>query len=151
MKKPIFYLHHVSAVDPSSPSPLSPSPSKKSARTVVFKANRRAVNLETKSLALLCAEDAELGSNFSVLVREKSGEIKVEKVAKDAGLVQARPGPEGRPSRLRWECFGAEGIAFRRGNFPALVSHWIGSPDGFVMVSPGGGEDEHWAYVFATI
>lgn len=157
VKKPIFYLHSVRTTDTTSPTPLSPRPCKKPARTVVFKADRRTASSDTKSLALLCAEDAEkatgleLGSNFSLLVRQGSGEVRVESAAKGTGLARPRPGLEGRPSRVSWECFGAEEVAFQKGNFPALVSHWIGSPDGFVMVSPYEDRGEYCAYVFVTI
>ncbi|XP_031398726.1 stemmadenine O-acetyltransferase [Punica granatum] len=157
VKKPIFYLHSVRNINPSSPSPLGPSPCKNSARTVIFKSVDRTVNLDKKSLALLCAEvaekvmDAKLGSKVSLLVREKSGEVKVEIFSRNNGSPQLRLGPKGQPSPVSWESFEAGEVAFRKGNFPVLVSQWIGTSDGFVMITPYGGEDEHWAYVLVTL
>ncbi|KAK4769346.1 hypothetical protein SAY86_027496 [Trapa natans] len=157
VKKPIFHLHKVSTTDPLSPSALSPSPCRKLARTAIFKADG-AVNSNPNWLALRCVEDAEkaveaeLGPRFPLLVREKSGQVKVITIAKDDGSVRAHPGPGDHPCRMRWESFGADQIAFREGKLPTTVSQWIGSPEGFVMVSPCGGEDdEHRACVFATI
>ncbi|XP_030524779.1 uncharacterized protein LOC115736986 [Rhodamnia argentea] len=157
-KKPIFYLSNIKR--PDSPLTfLTPSPCPKTVQTLVFKVN--AVGAKpggelSKAVTLLCTEEAEkklknkLGSKFALLVKEESGNVKAESVEK-GGAVQVET--EMVTSEVSLESLGLSGVAFRRGNEPALVSHWVASGDGFVMVAQCGGDDDGMLgfNVFVTI
>ncbi|XP_030471086.2 protein ECERIFERUM 26 [Syzygium oleosum] len=140
--KPIFYLSNIKRTGSPSTS-LAPSPSPKTVQTLVFKADaidaKAGGSKLSEALALLCAEEAEkklkhkMGSKFALLVKEESGNVKAESVEKSRA-VQVKS--EMAISEVTLESLGLSGVAFRRGNEPALVSHWVASPDGFVMVAP---------------
>ncbi|XP_010053525.2 putrescine hydroxycinnamoyltransferase 2 [Eucalyptus grandis] len=157
-KKPIFYLSSTRRSD-SPLTSLSPSPCPKTVQTLVFKVNAahaKAGSELSKALALLCTEEAEkklenkMGSRFALLVKEGSGIVTAECVER-SGAVQVKT--EMAASEVTLERLGLSGVTFRRGNEPALVSHWVASGDGFVMVAPcGGGDDGVPGFnVFVTI
>ncbi|KAF8032705.1 hypothetical protein BT93_D1586 [Corymbia citriodora subsp. variegata] len=145
-RKPIFNLSNTKHGD-SPVTSLAPSPCPKTIQTVVFKVDAvdaKASGELSKVLALLCVEEAEkklknkMGPKFALLVKEESGNVKAECVEK-SGAVQARS--EMATTEVNLESLGLSGVAFRRGNEPALVSQWVASGDGFVMVVPCGGSD----------
>ena len=136
-KAPMFY-HPLLISEPPLSAVISRTPSKNGALTMVFKITSKEVkfNMELwRGLAMLCVEEAEkmlhknMGSDFSVLVKESFEVIKVEGCSKSGHSTQVL-GPKNQIIGTTWNDFGAYDVAFHEGSKPVLVSHWIGSVAG---------------------
>jgi len=160
--KPLFYLPALRNIgsSPTSSSITSSSPRKNCGQTRHFKVTAANANLDSeicKSFALLCIEETEsrLGSKMDsemyLFVKEKSEVIKVEKFSKHV-LVKPPLGVKTRVTSASWDDLGANDVAFREGNKPVHVSHWIGSVFyGLVMAIPSPSEDTLGINILVTI
>lgn len=92
-----------------------------------------------------------MDSEMYLFVKEKSEVIKVEKFSKH-GLVKPPLGVKTRVTSASWDDLGANDVAFREGNKPVHVSHWIGSVFyGLVMAIPSPSEDTLGINILVTI
>lgn len=136
--KPIFRLFDVKRMDSSKL--LTPSPCRKLARTITFAAEY-AKGISPGTLALACTKEAEkelggkVGSSFSVMVRDATSEAVSVITAKGNEDFGVRPRSIW---KVDWGTWIGDSVTFREGNEALAVSCWVGSEDGFVMVTPSG-------------
>ena len=144
-KKPIFYHPVLKSPEALPKDVISRTLGKNGVESMVFKITSEDASFNKESwreLAMLCVEDAkqklniQMGSNFSFLVKESSGVIKVESCSNSGHNVQGLA-LKNQITPTTWNDFGLYEVAFCEGNKPVLVSCWIASvADGHVMAVP---------------
>lgn len=148
----LFYLHSPIKYPPS-PYGINPSP--KPSKTVVFKLQGSTTRSQYGPLALLCVKEVQaeagcqMGLKLSVLVKDGYEATEVESVAKSEAIENYLG--KGCMKHASWDDFGASNVMFQFRTLkevPVSASHWIGSPDGFVMVVASGSGEDHVVYVF---
>ncbi|KAK7307759.1 hypothetical protein VNO77_41105 [Canavalia gladiata] len=138
IETPIFYLPCLKNPESLPSDIISRTLSKNGVQSLVFRITTEEVTFRKElwmELAMLCVEEAEqklstnMGSHFSLVVKESSEVINVESCSKSGWSLQG--------SRLRhhmtgttWNEFGVYEVAFDEGNKPVHVSCWTGSVSG---------------------
>ncbi|XP_027361993.1 deacetylvindoline O-acetyltransferase-like [Abrus precatorius] len=145
IKTPIFYHPRLKTPESLPSDIITRTKSKNGVQNMVFKITFEDVNFQKelwRELAMLCVEDAEkklstnMGSGFSLVVKESSDVIKVESCSKNGWSVKGLR-LKHQITGTTWNHFGVYEVAFTEGNKPVHVSCWIGSvADGHVMAVP---------------
>jgi len=145
IQTPIF--HHPRLKNPESlpPDIISRTQRQNGVQSMVFTITTEDANFSMelwRELAMLCVKEAEqklstnLGSEFSLVVKESSEVAKVESCSMNGWSVEGMR-VKHEMSASRWEEFGVYEVAFFEGNKPVQVSCWIDSvSDGYAMVVP---------------
>ncbi|KAG5123254.1 hypothetical protein AAZX31_11G036700 [Glycine max] len=145
IQTPIF--HHPRLKNPESlpPDIISRTQRQNGVQSMVFTITTEDANFSMelwRELAMLCVKEAEqklstnLGSEFSLVVKESSEVAKVESCSMNEWSVEGMR-VKHEMSASRWEEFGVYEVAFFEGNKPVQVSCWIDSvSDGYAMVVP---------------
>lgn len=120
--------------------------SKNRVQSMAFRIIAKDVNFNKelwRELAMLCIEDAEqklgikMGSSFTLVVKESSEIIEVERCTKTSGYGIQGLGLKDQMICTTWNDFGLYEVVFGEGNRPVHVSCWIGSvADGHVIAAP---------------
>ncbi|KAL4323233.1 hypothetical protein GQ457_11G022010 [Hibiscus cannabinus] len=155
-KLPLFYLPGLKSTNGSSLDIITSSSSKNAGKTIIFKIDagtERPGSEWCRKMASSCLKEAEnklgsvVGGEFSLFVNESFEAIKVESCSKQGVLERGME-----INQAKWDELGANGVSFRDGNKPALVSYWVRSMlGGFVIVMPWVEEDASTVNVIVTI
>lgn len=143
-KMPLFYLPNIKRMGNPVPQLVPLKPSKDiTTNVVIFEAPfAKEPNFDAcNSIALQCVEEAEskagirMTPNFTLLVKEASGNIKVDVTSKPS-LVSRVDDLKHPMKCVGWDDLGTSGVAFWKGNAPTLVSHYVGSlgRDGLILL-----------------